>query len=73
MKWFDANKKLPPVEEQVICKVKNLAWTEGYAVGYIRAYPNKSVWMIEGKHVTHYKKAVNNCVIEWAHIEAKGG
>ena len=67
--WIPVWQRLPEKETPVLCKVVKLAFcANDYAVGYIRSYPHKSVWMIEGHHVTHHKDAVNNCVTEWKPI-----
>lgn len=65
MKWINANNKLPEPGVEVLCKIIKLAWTHNkYAVGYMK----EKSWIIEGRHVSHYPDAVNNCVTEWAYI-----
>lgn len=68
--WIDVNEKLPPVGEDVICKVVKLAWIDSpYSIGHLKENTMDKVWMIEGKHCSHYKNAVNNCVTHWRPVE----
>ena len=68
-KWIDANKHLPEKGVDVLCKVKQLAWISSpYAVAHLKEEYLKDVWMIEGRHCSHYKDAINNGVTHWQPI-----
>ena len=70
-KWIDVNKKLPEKGIDVLCRIIKLSWTDSeFAVGYLKLEPLRTdnVWKIDGRHITHYQEAVNNCVTHWMHI-----
>lgn len=68
--WIDVNKELPQPGDDVICKVINLSWVDSqYAVGHLKEDTPNKVWVIEGRHCSHYKDAANNCVTHWRPIE----
>jgi len=72
-RWINANEELPEKEVVVLCKVKNLAWNDcDVMTGYLTDTTLNSrlaVWKIEGRHISHYKEAINNCVTHWRPIE----
>jgi hypothetical protein len=66
LRWISVEKKLPPVGVELLCKIERLSWTDNkYAVGI---FNENRVWSIEGRHITHYKDAVNNCVTHYREI-----
>lgn len=63
LRWIPVEEKLPPVGIELQCKIEKLSWTDNkYAIG---VFSENKVWSIDGRHVSHYKDAVNNCVTHY--------
>ena len=70
-KWIDVDEKLPTKDELVLVKLTRCSWTlNKYATAYLdSSYIDRNVWIVENRHCTHHKEAVNNAITHWRPID----
>lgn len=68
--WIPVEVELPEKGVEVLVKAEKLSWiTTNHTIAYLKENTMDNVWIIESRHCSHYKNAVNNCVTHWRPIE----